>query len=195
MASEKRIKDFEPASDIELDDWFAIDSPSVGTRKVQLAQMLEAIQTQVTAIADELAVLDGEVDTHDTNISNLQTKVGTAVLETEAQDLSGGVNELNSHLIVLSPTTAVTITTITSSSTERDFTVQTDGFYNFYSVANSNVQANIKLSNSNGDTLWIGQNKDNDQRILVSSPIFYLKAGTYKLTMEGTNCGYRQYTL
>lgn len=98
MASEKRIKDFEPASDIELDDWFAIDSPSVGTRKIQLAQMLDNIQSQVTAIADELSVLDGEVETHDTSISNLQTKVGTAVLDTLAQDLSGGVNELNSNL-------------------------------------------------------------------------------------------------
>lgn len=98
MASEKRIKDFEPASDIELDDWFAIDSPSAGTRKVQLAQMLEAIQTQVTAIADELAVLDGEVDTHDTSISNLQTKVGSAALTTEAPDLSGAINEHESDI-------------------------------------------------------------------------------------------------
>lgn len=124
MASEKRIKDFEPASDIELDDWFAIDSPSVGTRKVQLAQMLENIQSQVTAIADELAVLDGEVDTHDTNISNLQTKVGTAVLETEAQDLSGGVNELNSNKVKKASFTATTSTSgLIQGSTENLFGV------------------------------------------------------------------------
>ena len=60
--------------------------------------MLEDIQTQVTAIADGLATLDGEVDTHDTSITNLQTKVGSAALTTEAPDLSGGVNELNSSL-------------------------------------------------------------------------------------------------
>ena len=179
MPDEKRIKDFEPATELLIDDWFAVDSPSQGTRKMQASMFQEGLQTQITANTENIALHSGQ-------ISVLQQAVGNIG------------DELNSSIIKLSPTTRVTITTITGSSTERDFTVETDGIYNFYSVTNSTTQPNInniKLANSNGETLWIGQNIDNNNKTILSSPIFYLKAGTYKLTIEGAICGYRKYTL
>ncbi len=113
----------------------------------------------------------------------------------DADTIGHYCTELKSNLIVLSPTTTSTITGLTSSSSAQDFTVQEAGFYQFYSQHNSGVQGEIKLANGNSETLWIIQNKNQNFASIIASPIFYLKAGTYKLTIQGTSCGYRKYTL
>ncbi|MBO7692927.1 MAG: hypothetical protein J6T10_09895, partial [Methanobrevibacter sp.] len=145
--------------------------------------------------------LDGRLDTAEGDISDLQgdvTSLDTIVgdgQQSVGTDLTDAVTQLNSNLIVLSPTTTTVIYSLTSSSSAQNFTVSEDGFYNFYASHSSGVQGEIKLANANGDTLWITQNKDNNFSCLISSPIFFLKAGTYKLTIQGSTCGYRRYTL
>lgn len=53
---------------------------------------------------------DADLDALDNTVSNISTKVGTAVLQTTAPDLSGAVNELNTQLTTKVGVYATTVT-------------------------------------------------------------------------------------
>ena len=162
---------------------------------VTLPDLTDDDQMNVDNSVSELEICTFDVSS--LTISNLERTV-EQVADGDHQDvvdLQADVSEIKSNLIVLSPTTTSTITGLTSSSSAQDFTVQEAGFYQFYSQHNSGVQGEIKLANGNSETLWIIQNKNQNFASIIASPIFYLKAGTYKLTIQGTSCGYRKYTL
>lgn len=158
------------------------------------AAQIRNLEDDTTDIITDMTALGNRVGTAEGNITSLNTIVGDGQ-QSVGTDLTDAVTQLNSNIIVLSPTTTSVIYSLTSSSSAQNFTVSEDGFYNFYASHSSGAQGEIKLANANGDTLWITQNKDNNFSCLISSPIFFLKAGTYKLTIQGSTCGYRRYTL
>lgn len=87
MADEKRIIEFEPATDIENDDWFAVDSANVGTRKIQKSMFM----------ANEIASLSQlgvDMIGAQANIENLQTRAGMATALNFGDNLTDGVNTL-----------------------------------------------------------------------------------------------------
>lgn len=105
MSDEKRIKDFEAAVELLNDDWFAVDSPSQGTRKMQASMFQENLQSQITDNRDDIDLHSGQIATLQLGVGNLgndvdalETKVGDATLQTTSPDLSGAVNELDSKL-------------------------------------------------------------------------------------------------
>lgn len=88
MPDEKRIKDFEPATELLIDDWFAVDSPSQGTRKIQKSMFM----------ADEIASLQAlstAMGGAQTDISNLQTRAGMSQNLNFGDNLTDGVNILS----------------------------------------------------------------------------------------------------
>ena len=88
MPDEKRIKDFEPATNLLIDDWIAVDSPSQGTRKMQksmfMADEIASLQTLSTAIGN------AQID-----IGNLQTRAGMSQSLNFGDNLTDGVNILS----------------------------------------------------------------------------------------------------
>lgn len=88
MPDEKRIKDFEPATNLLIDDWFAVDSPSQGTRKIQksmfMADEIASLQTLSTAMGNA-----------QTDIGNLQTRAGMSQSLNFGDNLTDGVNILS----------------------------------------------------------------------------------------------------
>ena len=88
MPDEKRIKDFEPATNLLIDDWFAVDSPSQGTRKIQksmfMADEIASLQTLSTAMGNA-----------QTDIGNLQTRAGMSQNLNFGDNLTDGVNILS----------------------------------------------------------------------------------------------------
>jgi len=88
MADEKRIVEFEPATQLEIDDWFAVDSPSQGTRKIQKSMFM----------ADEIASLQAlstAMGGAQTDIGNLQTRAGMSQNLNFGDNLTDGVNILS----------------------------------------------------------------------------------------------------
>lgn len=88
MPDEKRIKDFEPATNLLIDDWFAVDSPSQGTRKIQKSMFM----------ADEIASLETlstAMGIAQTDIGNLQTRAGMSQSLNFGDNLTDGVNILS----------------------------------------------------------------------------------------------------
>lgn len=88
MPDEKRIKDFEPATELLIDDWFAVDSPSQGTRKIQKSMFM----------ADEIASLQAlstAMGGAQTDIGNLQTRAGMSQNLNFGDNLTDGVNILS----------------------------------------------------------------------------------------------------
>ena len=88
MPDEKRIKDFEPATNLLIDDWIAVDSPSQGTRKMQksmfMADEIASLQTLSTAMGN------AQID-----IGNLQTRAGMSQNLNFGDNLTDGVNILS----------------------------------------------------------------------------------------------------
>lgn len=88
MPDEKRIKDFEPATNLLIDDWIAVDSPSQGTRKIQksmfMADEIASLQTLSTAMGN------AQID-----IGNLQTRAGMSQSLNFGDNLTDGVNILS----------------------------------------------------------------------------------------------------
>ena len=88
MPDEKRIKDFEPATNLLIDDWIAVDSPSQGTRKMQksmfMADEIASLQTLSTAMGN------AQID-----IGNLQTRAGMSQSLNFGDNLTDGVNILS----------------------------------------------------------------------------------------------------
>ena len=88
MADEKRIVQFEPATQLEIDDWIAVDSPNVGTRKIQksmfMADEIASLQTLSTAMGSA-----------QTDIGNLQTRAGMSQNLNFGDNLTDGVNTLS----------------------------------------------------------------------------------------------------
>lgn len=70
---------------------------------------IKALLAKITA---KLVTLDSTVSGHTTSIGNLQTKVGTATLNTSASNLSGAVNELladiNGTVTTYAPNSSIT---------------------------------------------------------------------------------------
>lgn len=88
MPDEKRIKDFEPATELLIDDWFAVDSPSQGTRKIQKSMFM----------ADEIASLQAlstAMGGAQTDIGNLQIRAGMSQNLNFGDNLTDGVNILS----------------------------------------------------------------------------------------------------
>lgn len=75
MSDEKRIKDFEPASELLNDDWFAVDSPSQGTRKIQASMFQQGLQTQITANTENIALHSGQITVLQQGVGNIGDKV------------------------------------------------------------------------------------------------------------------------
>lgn len=75
MSDEKRIKDFEPASELLNDDWFAVDSPSQGTRKMQASMFQEGLQTQITTNTENIALHSGQISVLQQGVGNIGDKV------------------------------------------------------------------------------------------------------------------------
>lgn len=75
MPDEKRIKDFEPATDLLIDDWFAVDSPSQGTRKMQASMFQEGLQTQITTNTENIALHSGQISVLQQGVGNIGNKV------------------------------------------------------------------------------------------------------------------------
>lgn len=75
MPDEKRIKDFEPATELLIDDWFAVDSPSQGTRKMQASLFQEGLQTQITANTENIALHSGQISVLQQGVGNIGDKV------------------------------------------------------------------------------------------------------------------------
>lgn len=83
MPDEKRIKDFEPATELLIDDWFAVDSPSQGTRKMQASMFQEGLQTQITTNTENIALHSGQISVLQQGVGNIGDKVdvlGAAVI-------------------------------------------------------------------------------------------------------------------
>ena len=78
-----------------------------------LTGAVNELVSSISSTDSDLTTLASRVTTNETDISNLKTKVGTAVLTTTAPDLSGAVNELDSGLSALSglPTDVSNLTT------------------------------------------------------------------------------------
>lgn len=75
MPDEKRIKDFEPATELLIDDWFAVDSPSQGTRKMQASMFQEGLQTQITTNTENIALHSGQISVLQQGVGNIGDKV------------------------------------------------------------------------------------------------------------------------
>lgn len=75
MSDEKRIKDFEPATELLIDDWFAVDSPSQGTRKIQASMFQQGLQTQITANTENIALHSGQITLLQQGVGNIGDKV------------------------------------------------------------------------------------------------------------------------
>ena len=75
MPDEKRIKDFEPATEILNDDWFAVDSPSQGTRKMQASMFQAGLQNQITANRDDIDLQSGQISVLQQAVGNIGDKV------------------------------------------------------------------------------------------------------------------------
>lgn len=75
MSDEKRIKDFEPATELLIDDWFAVDSPSQGTRKMQASMFQEGLQTQITTNTENIALHSGQISVLQQGVGNIGDKV------------------------------------------------------------------------------------------------------------------------
>lgn len=90
MPDEKRIKDFEPATELLIDDWFAVDSPSQGTRKMQASMFQEGLQTQITANTENIALHSGQISVLQQGVGNIGDKVDVldAAITVEAYSAS-----------------------------------------------------------------------------------------------------------
>lgn len=75
MPDEKRIKDFEPATEILNDDWFAVDSPSQGTRKMQASMFQAGLQSQITDNRDDIDLQSGQISVLQQAVGNIGDKV------------------------------------------------------------------------------------------------------------------------
>ena len=75
MSDEKRIKDFEPATDLLNDDWFAVDSPSQGTRKMQASMFQAGLQSQITDNRDDIDLQSGQISVLQQAVGNIGDKV------------------------------------------------------------------------------------------------------------------------
>ena len=88
MADEKRIVEFEPATQLEIDDWIVVDSSNAGTRKMQKSMLM----------ADEIAslqTLSTAMGIAQTDIGNLQTRAGMSQNLNFGDNLTDGVNILS----------------------------------------------------------------------------------------------------
>ena len=90
MPDEKRIKDFEPATELLIDDWFAVDSPSQGTRKMQASMFQEGLQTQITTNTENIALHSGQISVLQQGVGNIGDKVDVldAAITVEAYSAS-----------------------------------------------------------------------------------------------------------
>ena len=90
MPDEKRIKDFEPATNLLIDDWFAVDSPSQGTRKMQASMFQQGLQTQITANTENIALHSGQISVLQQGVGNLGDRVDVldAAITTDAYSAS-----------------------------------------------------------------------------------------------------------
>lgn len=90
MPDEKRIKDFEPATELLIDDWFAVDSPSQGTRKMQASMFQQGLQTQITANTENIALHSGQISVLQQGVGNLGDRVDVldAAITTDAYSAS-----------------------------------------------------------------------------------------------------------
>lgn len=90
MPDEKRIKDFEPATNLLIDDWFAVDSPSQGTRKMQASMFQEGLQTQITTNTENIALHSGQISVLQQGVGNLGDRVDVldAAITTDAYSAS-----------------------------------------------------------------------------------------------------------
>lgn len=84
------------------------------------------------ATASALATIAGYV-------TALQDKVGTATLTTTAQDCSGAINELNTHLNGLSHTVADTSVTLSNYSQASPYITQSDGYMYVLNASGQNA--------------------------------------------------------
>lgn len=78
MADEKRIIEFEPSTGMENDDWFAVDSPTVGTRKVQASEILSDVTADITTISDDMATVHSDITSLGSRIDSTQAMVSEA---------------------------------------------------------------------------------------------------------------------
>lgn len=87
MADEKRIIEFEPATDLENDDWLAVDSANVGTRKIQKSMFMSNEIASISQLGVDMIGAQA-------NIENLQTRAGMATALNFGDNLTDGVNTL-----------------------------------------------------------------------------------------------------
>lgn len=111
---------------------------------------------------------------------------GTGMAATDVQD---AVTELKSNLIELDAGMTVTKTALTGYTTLANFTLNDDGFYSF---STSNQQSSainliIELDNSNGDNIFKTAYFNAPIYMVLQTPIFKMKAGTYKLRLTGND--------
>ena len=88
MPDEKRIKDFEPATNFLIDDWIAVDSPSQGTRKMQKSMFMADETASLQTLSTAMGIAQ-------TDISNLQTRAGMSQNLNFGDNLTDGVNILS----------------------------------------------------------------------------------------------------
>ena len=162
MSSDReRIIEFDAATTIPADGWFAIDSTTEGTRKVQKSAIigsgtLDTTSQEVVGAINEVNARAATVESMtqaeydalpDTKLSDnvvryitdgeptydetLWNKVGEDPLDTTAQDCSGAINEIKSALSVLNDTLTFDSTYI---STNYDNSVYKMGGVKFVNI-------------------------------------------------------------
>ena len=109
----------------------------VGAAKAKDSDKLDGEDSSYYATASDLNDLDNAVDA-------ISTKVGTAVLQTTAPDLSGAVNELNSNLSKHTMGTRVDITSYTDP--DSPYTFGNDG----YVVVQSPLEMGMQITTNYG---------------------------------------------
>ena len=105
--------------------------------------------TNVGDAIDELFDAANNFTTYDTRLQGIETKVGTGTLNTTAQNLIGGVNELNSNIAAVNSTISKNKVGTAHTLSSADYIVPSDGYVYCDARNSSSVGVVIRDSNNN----------------------------------------------
>lgn len=121
----------------------------------------------------------------------------TLALQTTEQNVLPAINELKSNLIELSENTSITTTTLTGYSTLATYTISEEGNYAI-STANGSASNNLIViiapNDSSNNVFYQFNYMSAPPYATVMTPIFHMKAGTYKIRATGSTSALWKYS-
>ena len=186
-----------PTSELEPEIWQRVGRDPLTTDEKTVSKAIneldgrtkavngDAFDDTVTYSKGDYCIYDNKMYTYNDNTPSSGAWDSTKWVQT---DIQTEFTNIKSNLIELDANMTVTKTTLTGYSTLSNFTIDSDGFYSFETSNQQSSATNLimEIANNNGDTIYKYSQINAPQYTGIQSPIFKMKAGTYKLRLSGT---------